>query len=79
VGVVDHDAFADLPGVVAVDRRSDTVLLSCSDSDSAIRALLDACPGARDIEIESAGLEGAFLELTRGENLAAGEAPGAAR
>ena len=37
---------------------------TCSDSDAAIRALLDAHPEARDIEIAAAGLEQAFLELT---------------
>jgi ABC-2 type transport system ATP-binding protein len=77
VGVVDNDALAELPGVVGVDRQGDTVVLSCSDSYAAIRALVDTYPGARDIEIESAGLEDAFLELTRGENLAAGDALGA--
>jgi ABC-2 type transport system ATP-binding protein len=40
------------------------VILRCSDSDSAIRALLERHPHARDIEIAGAGLEEAFLELT---------------
>ena len=40
------------------------MLLTCSDSDAAIRALLAAHPEARDIEIEAAGLEQAFLTLT---------------
>ena len=39
-------------------------MLACSDSDAAIRALLDAFPAARDIEISGAGLEEAFLQLT---------------
>ena len=46
------------------ERHGDAVLLSCADSDVAIRALLDTWPEARDIEIASAGLEQAFLELT---------------
>jgi ABC-2 type transport system ATP-binding protein len=53
-----------LPGVTRVERRGDSVVLSCSDSDTAIRALLDAFPDARDIEISGAGLEEAFLTLT---------------
>jgi ABC-2 type transport system ATP-binding protein len=53
-----------LPGVTTAERHGEAVLLSCSDSDVAIRALLDAYPDARDIEIASAGLEQAFLELT---------------
>ena len=39
-------------------------MLSCADSDAAIRALLAAYPDARDIEIAAAGLEEAFLQLT---------------
>jgi ABC-2 type transport system ATP-binding protein len=53
-----------LPGVTAAERHGEAVLLACADSDEAIRALLDAHPEARDIEIASAGLERAFLELT---------------
>ena len=44
--------------------RGELATLSCTDSDAAIRALLSAYPGARDIEIAAAGLEEAFLELT---------------
>jgi ABC-2 type transport system ATP-binding protein len=40
------------------------VILRCSDSDRAIRALLECHPVARDIEITGAALEEAFLELT---------------
>ncbi len=53
-----------LPGVSRVERRGEAVVLSCSDSDAAIRALVAAEPEARDIEISGAGLEQAFLELT---------------
>jgi ABC-2 type transport system ATP-binding protein len=63
---VDLAALAALPGVAGVDRRGEAVVLNCSDSDIAIRALLDAYPDARDIEISGAGLEEAFLELTAG-------------
>jgi ABC-2 type transport system ATP-binding protein len=65
------DALAELPGVSGADRRGEAVVLSCADSDAAIRALLTAYPQARDIEINAAGLEQAFLELT-GEPDAAG-------
>jgi ABC-2 type transport system ATP-binding protein len=56
-----------LPGVTSAERRGEAAVLHCSDSDAAIRALLDRFPGARDIEIESAGLEAAFLALTGDE------------
>ena len=64
LGAAKLESLAWLPGVADVDRRGDAVVLSCSDSDAAIRALLEAHPGTRDIEIATAGLEDAFLELT---------------
>ncbi len=60
----DRAALASLPGVAAADRRGEAVVLICSDSDAAIRALLAVYPEARDIEIAGAGLEEAFVELT---------------
>jgi len=61
---VDPSILAALPGVVSADRHGDAVILSCSDSDQTVRALLDRFPQAKDIEIVGAGLEAAFLELT---------------
>jgi len=63
---VDLAALAVLPGVSTVERRGAAIVLTCSDSDLAIRALLAEHPAARDIEISAAGLEEAFLELTTG-------------
>jgi ABC-2 type transport system ATP-binding protein len=60
------DALASLPGVATAERHGASVLLRCSDSDAAIRALLHEHPAARDIEIASAGLEEAFVQLTGG-------------
>ncbi len=56
-------ALQALPGVTSADRHGEAVMLRCTDSDAAIRALLDHYPTARDIEITGAGLEEAFLEL----------------
>ncbi|MHB1929368.1 MAG: ABC transporter ATP-binding protein [Acidimicrobiales bacterium] len=61
------DGLRALPGVTGVDRRGDAVVLSCGDSDLALRRLLARFPAARDIEVRSAGLEEAFLELTATE------------
>ena len=69
----DYGAYSPWPlevlerlgGVTRAERRGESVTLVCSDSDAAIRALLDRHPEARDIEIAGAGLEEAFLELTR--------------
>ncbi len=58
------EELASLPGVTRVERRGEAIVLACSDSDAAIRALLQRFPEARDIEITGAGLEEAFLELT---------------
>jgi len=53
-----------LPGVTAVERRGAGVVLACSDSDAAVRALVAAFPEAHNIEIGGGSLEAAFLELT---------------
>jgi ABC-2 type transport system ATP-binding protein len=63
---VPLEALEQLPGVVRAERRGTAVVLSCSDSDAAIRALVGRFEEARDLEIEAAGLEEAFLELTGG-------------
>jgi ABC-2 type transport system ATP-binding protein len=64
---VDPAVLAALPGVTHAETRGESVILNCSDSDAAIRALLPAYSRARDIEISGAGLEQAFLQLT-GDN-----------
>ncbi len=56
--------LAALPGVSTAERRGESVVLRCADSDRAIVALLQRHPETRDIEIAGAGLEEAFLELT---------------
>jgi ABC-2 type transport system ATP-binding protein len=61
---VDLETLERLPGVTHAERRGEAVVLTCSDSDAAIRALVAEYPDARDIEITGAGLEQAFLKLT---------------
>jgi ABC-2 type transport system ATP-binding protein len=58
------EALTELAGVTNAERRGDTVVLACSDSDAALRELLAAYPEAHDVEVRSAGLEEAFLQLT---------------
>jgi ABC-2 type transport system ATP-binding protein len=60
----DLAALGALPGVTHADTRGDDVILNCSDSDTALRALLAGYPAARNIEVAGAGLEEAFLQLT---------------
>ena len=66
----DLGALARLPGVTSADGRGEAVVLRCADSDAAVRALLQAYPAARDLEITGAGFEEAFIELTRDEEAA---------
>jgi ABC-2 type transport system ATP-binding protein len=61
---VDEATLRGLPGVSSVERRGEAITLNCTDSDVALRALLDRFAAARDIEVRGAGLEEAFLELT---------------
>jgi ABC-2 type transport system ATP-binding protein len=61
---VDVSSLGALPGVASAQRHGDTVILSCTDADNAIRALLATFAAARDIEVRGGSLEEAFLELT---------------
>jgi ABC-2 type transport system ATP-binding protein len=61
---VSPEELERLPGVTAAERRGSGVVLACSDSDAAIRALVATYVEARDIEIGGGSLEEAFLELT---------------
>lgn len=73
----DAAALSRIAGVNAVELRGEAIVLSCSNSDVAIRQLLSAYPSARDIEVTGAGLEQAFLQLTGGadEPAAASDLP----
>jgi ABC-2 type transport system ATP-binding protein len=62
---VPESELAELPGTTSATRLGESVRIVCADSDAAIRALLSRYPGARDIEVAGAGLEEAFVELTR--------------
>jgi ABC-2 type transport system ATP-binding protein len=53
----------DIPGADSVEVRGDTVLIHSSDSDKVARHLLTST-SARDLEIETRGIEEAFLALT---------------
>jgi ABC-2 type transport system ATP-binding protein len=59
----DLAALAALPGVDQVDSRGESVLMHCTDSDAALRALVTTT-AARDIEVVARGLEDAFIALT---------------
>jgi ABC-2 type transport system ATP-binding protein len=63
---VDAAELRTLPGVSDADRRGDSVVLTCTSSDDALRALLPRYPGMRDIEVRGGGLDEAFRQLTGG-------------
>jgi len=65
---VEPAALLSIPGVASADRRGGAVVMSCRDSDEALRAFLFRYPAARDVEVRGAGLEEAFLELTNGRD-----------
>jgi ABC-2 type transport system ATP-binding protein len=61
---VPEAVLAALPGVSAAERHGESVRLTCTDSDLALRALLGTQPAARDLEVGGADLEDAFVALT---------------
>jgi ABC-2 type transport system ATP-binding protein len=65
---VPISSLSVLDGVQTAELRGESVVLHCTNSDAAIRALLRDFPAASDIEIAGAGLEEAFLLLTGDEN-----------
>ena len=75
----DTAALRALPGVLAADRHGDAVILSCSDADTALRALLAAFPAIRDVEVRGGSLEEAFMELTADQGNTATDVMEAAR
>ncbi len=71
---VPAERLLELAGVASAERHGESVSLSCTDADAAIRALLAGYPPAHDIEITGADLEQAFLELTGDDDVPAVEA-----
>jgi ABC-2 type transport system ATP-binding protein len=57
-------ALQALPGVSAAEQQGPRMVLHCTDSDTALRAMLQSFPDCHDIEIRTGNLEDAFLELT---------------
>jgi ABC-2 type transport system ATP-binding protein len=60
--------LAALPGVTSAERHGEGAILTCADSDLALRAMLGRYPEARDIEVVGAGIEEAFVALTADDN-----------
>ncbi len=58
------DRLGTFAGVAGAEQHGETVILTCRDSDTALRAMLAEFPQAHDIEVLGANLETAFLALT---------------
>ncbi len=63
----DGAALRAIPGVDSVEVRGDTVLIHSNESDGVARYLLTTTQ-ARDLEINTRGLEDAFIALTSDDN-----------
>jgi len=59
------DEIARIPGVGSVELDRDAVVLVAADAERVTRDLLTLDPGLRDLTVSNAGLEDAFLTLTR--------------
>jgi ABC-2 type transport system ATP-binding protein len=57
-------ALEAIPGVVRVAPEGAGIVLTTSDADLTVRALITADPTAADLDVRSAGLEEAFVTLT---------------
>jgi ABC-2 type transport system ATP-binding protein len=60
-----------LPGVASVERRGETVSLSCTDADASVRGLVAAKVDFSHLEVTGADLDTVFLALTNGASRAA--------
>jgi len=65
----DLAALGALPGVSGAEARGDDIVLRCSSSDLALRALIPGFPKASNIEVRGGSLEEAFIELTGADEL----------
>jgi ABC-2 type transport system ATP-binding protein len=74
----EEATLAAIPGADDVEVRGDTVLIHSSDSDAVARYLLTSTQ-ARDLEINTRGLEDAFIALTSDDNDIDSSHTGAAR
>jgi ABC-2 type transport system ATP-binding protein len=59
------DVLRGLPGVEEVEVGRGRVTLHTSDPDGTVRALFERLPVVEDLKITRAGMEEAFLQLTR--------------
>jgi ABC-2 type transport system ATP-binding protein len=61
--------LASLPAVQRVESSGGVVTLESRDADATVRALYQSPVGFSDLEVTGAGLEEAFLALTREDTI----------
>jgi ABC-2 type transport system ATP-binding protein len=71
---VDEPFLLGLPGLVNLEVRHDIVQIQSSDSDATLYAVLDAGYRPSEIEVQSLGLEQAFIAITSEDDRANGGA-----
>jgi len=68
-GQADAAVLASLPAVQRVESGGGVVTLESRDADATVRALYQSSVGFSDLEVTAAGLEEAFLALTREDTI----------
>ncbi len=63
--LTDAGRIAGIPGVTSVERDEDTLVILASAAEPVVRELLTLDASLTNLEVDSAGLEEAFLSLTR--------------
>jgi ABC-2 type transport system ATP-binding protein len=68
---LDLEVLRALPSVIDAQQDREAVVVMSSAPESVVRTMLLRDEGLRELEVSSAGLEDAFLELTRADDIAA--------
>ena len=63
------EEIRSLDGVHSAARRGERTVITTTDSETVVRALLDLDPGARDLTVATATLEDALVAITHHEEM----------
>jgi len=73
VTTLDADVVAAWPGVRQAQRDGARLDLASDQAEAVVRRLLDADPALSDLEVQAAGLDEAFCDLTRDDSVASSD------
>lgn len=68
ITTLDEQTACAIASVVEVTRDRDALLITATDAEFVVRTLFQQDPALRGLQVTSAGLEDAFLALTKSEN-----------